>query len=269
MTGHDFYCNLLDFKNILAMATNIILKKEQLVKTSNGGSIHECKILGYPKEPTPLKPYSSVFYWSHMTSDFGSVLTEHPIIGFEILTYVIKGTYDSYDKIHDKWTKLNQGDMQIIQAGKGIRYSGKLFPLSEILLIWLDPDFNVYRKIDPVLSEYTSDIITVKALTDNEQETIHPKRTSIKLNSKNVSVQVIEFLAGFHDIPCPRDAVLSGYILDGYVELSNTLLGTYDYFKFEGKSNLPLASLTNSKLFLIVSPLKPEYQTYAEIYNTV
>src|SRR5208283_1069712 len=190
------------------MATHIILKKEQLVKTSKESSIHESKIIGFPKELSPLKPYSSIFYWSHMVSDFGSVLTEHPIIGFEILTYVVKGNYDSFDKINNTRTTLKQGDMQIIQAGKGIRYSGKLYPLSEILQIWLDPDFNVYRKINPVESRYSSDIITVNAMIENDKDAFDSSKTSVHLNSKNVSVQIIEFLAGYHNIPCPKDSVL-------------------------------------------------------------
>ena len=247
------------------MPTQTILKKDQLVKTSNSGSAHESKIMGFPRENSPLKPYSSVFYWSHMTSDFGSLLTEHPVIGFEILTYVIKGTYISYDKKNDKWTKLKQGDIQIIQAGKGIRYSGKLFPMSEILQIWLDPDFNIYKKYNPVLNKYSSDSFTVSPINENNREDFNINKSLIKLNSKDVSVQVIELLAGYHDIPCPADSVLSCYILDGFAELNSTLLGTGDYFKFEGKSILKLASLTNNKLFLLTSPLKPEYQTYAEL----
>lgn len=251
------------------MATRIILKKEQLAKASKGGSIKESKIIGFPKEFSPIKPYSSLFYWSHMVSDFGSVVAEHPIIGFEILTYIVKGTYDSYDKINDKSIKLKQGDLQIIQAGKGIRFSGKLYPRSEILQIWLDPDFSVSRKANPSLNRYSSEIITLKALIEKDNYSYDSKRTTIKLDSKNVSVQVIELLAGYHDIPCRRDSVLSGYILDGYAEINNILLGINDYFKFEGKNNMKLASLTNSKIFLIESPLKPEYQTYAELYCDV
>ena len=247
------------------MATQIILKKEQLVKTSNNSSFNERKIMGFPMEDSPSKPYSSIFYWSNISSDFGSVINEHPIIGFEILTYVINGIYNSFDKKNDQWTKLKQGDIQIIQAGNGIRYSGKLLPMTEILQIWLDPDFNFYKKTNPALSKYSSDKIKNYPEYEHNRETFNFNQSTIKLNSKNVSVQVLDLLAGFHNLPCQKDSVLSGYMLEGYAEINDTLIGTGDYFKFEGSKYLKLASLTNSKIFLLVSPLKPEYQTYAEM----
>lgn len=244
------------------MATQIVLKKEQLVKTSNGGSIREHKILGYPKEIAPLEPYSSVFYWTNIASDYGSILPEHPVLGFEILTYVIKGKYDSFSKISKKWTSLKEGDLQIIQAGKGIRCSGKLYPNSEILHIWLDPDFYANRKIDPILNQYSSGNKAGNPAIETNMEIFSSNNIPIKLQSKNASVQVIEFQAGFHEVPCPKDSVISGYVLDGFAEISNTLLGISDFFKFDGKKIMKLASLTNSKIFLLTSPYKPEYQTY-------
>ncbi len=249
------------------MATQIILKKEQLVKPSYSGSINESKIIGFPKEESPVKPYSSIFYWSQLTSDFGSVIAEHPIIGFEILTYVIQGTYNSFDKISDEWTKLKQGDIQIIQAGKGIRYSGKLLPMTQILQIWLDPDFNIQKKTNPALSKYSSDAITYNPTIENNRQEFKFRKSLIRLTSKNVSVQVLELLAGYHNIPCPKDSVLSGYMLDGFAELNETLIGAGDYFKFDGKNFMKLASLTNTKIFLLSSPLKPEYVTYSELVS--
>ena len=247
------------------MGTTIVLKKEHLVKKTYNGAIKESKVLGFPQENSPVKPYSNIFYWSNMASDFGSVITEHPIIGFEILTYVLKGAYETFDKESGQWFRMNQGDMQLIQAGKGIRYSGKLHPLSEIIQVWIDPDLNLSRRTDPVLIRYAAENVPVNNFRESSSHIYKGAENSIRLNSKDVAFHVMELGAGFHTIPTSKDAVLSGYVVEGYIEIDDTLMGVGDFFKVENKKELHLASLINSKIFTLTSPYKPEYQTYAEM----
>lgn len=247
------------------MGTTIVLKKEHLVKKTYNGAIKESKILGFPQENGPVRSYSNIFYWSHLTSDFGSVITEHPIIGFEILTYVLKGAYEAYEKENDRWTTLQEGDLQIIQAGKGIRHSGKLHPMSEVLQIWIDPDLNLSRRTDPVLIKYEAENVPVNNIKSSSYHIIKNVQEPIKLSSKDVTFQVLELGAGFHTLQSSRDTVLSGYVVNGYIEIDDTLMGIGDFLKVENKKDLHVASLVNSKILLLSSPLKPEYQTYAEM----
>lgn len=247
------------------MGTTIVLKKEHLVKKTYNGAIKESKVLGFPQENSPVKPYSNIFYWTNLASDFGSVITEHPIIGFEILTYVLKGTYETFDKDKGQLVKMIEGDMQLIQAGKGIRYSGKLHPKSEIIQVWIDPDLNQSRRTDPVLVNYAADILQTNNFIESNSKIFSINNEPIKLNSKNVEFQVLKLGAGFHTIPSSKDNVLSGYVVEGFIEIDDTLMGVGDFFKVENKKELHLASLINSKIFTLVSPLKPEYQTYAEL----
>jgi hypothetical protein len=71
-----------------------------------------------------------------------------------------------------------------------------------------------------------------------------------------------EMEAGFHKITCPDDSVISGYIIDGFIELDKQTLGKHDFFKIEEEKEIDIASLTNCKIFVVISPFKPEYQTY-------
>jgi quercetin 2,3-dioxygenase len=245
------------------MPTKIILAREQLLKENYNGAIRERIILGFPHEKAPIQPYSSIFYWSYLASDYGCMVTEHPHIGFEILTFVLKGGFDTYDKERDQWLRLGEGDIGIIQAGKGIRHSEKIYPRSEILQIWFDPDFNQFRKIDPVLNQYASNTFPVNNINGCNTRLFKGKNAPVRLNSKDVSIKMHEMEAGFHKMSCPEDTVLSGYIIDGFVELNNQTLGKHDFFKIEEQKDIEITSLTESKIFMIISPLKPEYQMYS------
>jgi redox-sensitive bicupin YhaK (pirin superfamily) len=193
------------------------------------------------------------------------MVTEHPHIGFEILTFVLKGGFDTYDKERDQWLRLGEGDIGIMQAGKGIRHSEKIYPRSEILQIWFDPDFNHFRKIDPVLNQYTSNTFPVKSANGRNTRHFNGKNAPIRLNSKDVSIQMLEMEAGYHKLSCPDDAVLSGYLIEGFIELDKQTLGKHDFFKIEEQKEIEITSLTESKIFMIISPCKPEYQTYSAL----
>ena len=247
------------------MGTKIVFFKDQLTKETYNGGILERKVLGFPHEKSPVKPYSNIFYWSNLISDYGCIISEHPHIGFEIMTYVLKGGYETYDKAQNEWISLHEGDVSIVQAGKGIRHMEKILPRSEVLQIWLDPDFDQYRKNDPELSYGSAGTFPIHMFENRHVRKLGGAETPLSLNSKDVKIELHEFQAGFHIIPCPEDTVISGYVLDGYIEVNEAMLGKNDFFKTDGLKELNIASLVNSKVFMIVTPYQPEYQTYATL----
>jgi quercetin 2,3-dioxygenase len=234
-----------------------------LTKETYNGGILERKVLGFPHEKSPVKPYSNIFYWSNLISDYGCVISEHPHIGFEIMTYVLKGGYETYHKAQNEWITLQEGDMAIVQAGKGVRHAEKILPRSEVLQIWLDPDFDQYRKNDPELTYMSAEAFPVQMLENRNVRKLGGQGAPLGLNSKDVAIELHEFQAGFHSITCPEDTVVSGYVLDGYIEVNEAMLGKNDFFKVDGHKEVKIASLVNSKVFISVTPYQPEYQTYA------
>ena len=245
------------------MATKIVFSKDQLTKDAYNGAIRERKVLGYPQENGPICPYSNVFYWSHVTSDYGYIIPEHSHIGFEILTYVLKGTFETFHKEQNRSMLLKEGDIGLIKAGKGLRHSEKLFPRSEILQIWFDPDFDHYRRNEAELSYCTSTGFPVNNLEGKIVRLLGGKNAPIKLNSKDVSLEVNELNAGFHTLNCPPDTVISGYVLEGFIEINKVILGKDDFFKVEEQKEVQIISMVNSRIFLASSPYQLEYQTYA------
>jgi quercetin 2,3-dioxygenase len=248
------------------MAVNIVWRKDQLVQVTNNGSIRERKILGYPMEDSPLKAYSSLFYWSHLVSEYGCTINDKPIIGFEIFTYVIRGVYESYHKANDTWNILNQGDIEIIQAGKGTKYTEKLHPNSEVLKIWFDPGFNLHRRMNPQQTSYENSKLPHSTLKNRTTTFINGANTTEKLFTKNVSIFIEQLQPGRHIIKNELDFTLSAYIIEGYIDIHNVTLCNNDFFSLENTQELPIQALSDCKLMIISSPLKPEYQMYREMY---
>jgi quercetin 2,3-dioxygenase len=246
------------------MGIKIVNRLDQLIKDAYQNKIRERKVLGFPQEKSPLKAYSSIFYWSHIVSDYGSIIPERPLLGFEILTYVLKGAYESVNKDANQYHILYEGDMEIIRAGKGIRVMEKLHPGSEILQIWLDPNFNQIKNVSARLSHYTAASFPVTTGNQMEIFEFKGKNAPVELFSKDIGMNLTKFQAGKHTIPLPEDMVLSAYLIDGYLEINDTMLSQYDFFKVEELSQIEITTLSDCKLFMLTSPLKPVYQTYAE-----
>lgn len=249
------------------MVAKVVLHKDQLFKESFGGAIQEKKVLGFPQERSPLKPYSNIFYWSILSSDYGCSIPEHPHLGFEILTYVLKGSYETFQEEKHEWVRLQEGDLCIVQAGKGVRHAEKILPRSEILQIWLDPHFDEFKKKTPGIKNLNINSLPVNKRDGRLTWKLAGKDSAIGLNTEGVFIEVHELEAGYHMLTCPENTVMSGCILDGYIEVDEKTLGKNDFFKVEARKQIKVASLVNSKVFVMVSPLELEYQPFGSLRN--
>jgi redox-sensitive bicupin YhaK (pirin superfamily) len=247
------------------MAITIILSKDQFTTETCNGSVREHKILGFPKEKSPLQPYSSVLYWSYITSDVGCIVPERLHAGFEIVSYVIKGGLDLYNKEKDQWIKLSKGDTGTIEGKKGIGYSEKIYPQTEILQVWLDPNINKLLESDSVITPYNPKLYFPNNANERNISYLSGKDTPVNLSSKDVSIQMQELEPAFHKIHCPADTVLSGFVLEGFIEIDDRTLGKADFFKIEEQKEIIIASLTQSKIFMVVSPFIPKYQPIMQV----
>lgn len=247
------------------MGLNVAHREDHLIKNLYQNKVRERKILGFPQEKSPVKAYSNVFYWSHMVSDFGAIVPERPLIGFEILTYVLTGAYESINREGDQWHILYEGDMEIIRAGKGIRVTEKFYPNTEVLQIWLDPNFNQSKKVPSGLHQYSAKSFPVKTDADKRSTILKGKDAPIDLFAKDTSMHLTTYKAGPHSIAVPENTVLSVYILDGYLDIEGNSLSKYDFFTVEEQHESIINALSDCKLFILASPLVPEYERYAEM----
>ena len=139
------------------MSIRIIKKNQQASGQFNGGEILENKPIGFPREGGHLKPYSNLFYWAHAWSDNGSTIGLHPHQGFEIMSFVMKGSIEHFDTKLNKWKSLEEGAAQIIRAGNGISHSEKINAGGHMFQIWFDPDLNKTLKQEASYDDYSID----------------------------------------------------------------------------------------------------------------
>jgi redox-sensitive bicupin YhaK (pirin superfamily) len=249
------------------MSINIVWRKDQLVKETNNGAIRERKIIGFPLEKTPINAFSNLFYWSHSVSEFGCLLNEKPIIGFETFTYVIRGNYEVYNNDLERWITLTEGEVMIIKAGKGTRIQEKLLPKSETVKIWFDPGFEHFRRMNPSQTPYIGKIFPVITSETRNTEIINSIHTPGQLHSKDVSIKIENLKPGKHILRNSTDYVLSIYILEGYLDIIDQTLSIYDFFSIQDYNDTPITAISDCKLLVVSSPLKPEFQTYAEMHS--
>jgi quercetin 2,3-dioxygenase len=248
------------------MSVTIIPKQEQTTKLHNEGAIEEQKMLGFPQDNCALKPYSNIFYWSHVKTDYGSIVKEYPHIGFEIIIYVLKGKVEILDNVNGKRSKLKEGDMQVIKSGKGMKHFEKLNSNSEVIQIWLDPDFERQKKSEPSLAKSASSAFPVNVSPGKSIRTFSGETGPIVLDSQDVSIQLLELSPMDHQLNLNQSMVMSGYILGGEIEVENKTIKKGDFFIIQDTSEITVKAVTNTTIFTVVSPDKPDYPTYAEMY---
>ena len=81
------------------------------------GAFLENKPIPFP-DRGETTAYSNLFYWAHLEAFETAEFPLHPHEGFEIITFVFKGSLEHYDTATKVWTVLDAGGVQVIQAGK-------------------------------------------------------------------------------------------------------------------------------------------------------
>ena len=251
------------------MAITIIPVSEQAKGQFNGGEILENKPIGFPQDGGKGKPYSTLFYWAHAWSDMGSTIGEHPHRGFEIITYVIKGTIEHYDSQQMGWNTLETGAAQVIRAGNGISHAEKLHAGAEIFQIWLDP--NIANSITQPASyeDLPPDRFTTIKQDSWDEKPIAGYQGPMELGTEGVVIKELTFSRGKHRILLVKDSIYSVFQLEGDSKLLRGAdpvhLTTGDFAIIENENTIEIEIKLKGKYFVIQSPQKPKYTTYAEM----
>ena len=93
------------------MKINFYPPSKQANGNFNFGEIVEKKPIGFPQDGGQLKPFSNLFYWAHAwTTGKRSTIGLHPHQGFEICTFVLRGSINHFDTKLNKWVRLDEGE---------------------------------------------------------------------------------------------------------------------------------------------------------------
>ena len=239
-------------------------KTEQASGNFNYGEILEKKPIGFPQDNGQLRPYSNLFYWAHAwTPGQRSTIGLHPHKGFEICTFVLKGSINHFDTQLNKWINLEDGDVQIIRSGNGISHSEEILEDSEIFQIWFDPDLSKSLKKPASYNDYKNNEFNLTESDNFSIKHIHNKNSKMWMDSEDIVINEY-FLKGstIYKLHIESDKIHSFFLVSGNITIDDKFFLKGDFFTISNLDYIEIDIIESSKLFEISSPIKPSYSTY-------
>ena len=243
-------------------------KDEQVSGNFNNGEILEKKPIGFAQDGGKLKPYSNLFYWADAwTPNSKSTIGLHPHQGFEICSFVIKGSIRHYDTKQNKWIKLNAGDAQIIRSGNGISHAEEILDNSEMFQIWFDPDISKTISKPATYNDYKSTSFPIIKNKKNTVVTIKGENSPFIMDTEGIEIYETSFKDGSHQSDLFTSKVYSFFIKKGIMIHDGNEFKQGTFIKIEKESKFDFKSKSGLELFEIRSPERPSYLTYFERFN--
>ena len=250
------------------MSVTIYNKDEQVSGNFNNGEILEKKPIGFSHDGGKLKPYSNLFYWADAwTPNSKSTIGLHPHQGFEICSFVIKGSIRHYDTKQNKWIELNTGDAQIIRSGNGISHAEEILDNSEIFQIWFDPDISKTISKPATYNDYKSTSFPIIKNKESTVVTIKGKNSPFIMDTEGIEIYETSFKDGSHQSDLFTSKVYSFFIKKGMMIHDGDEYEQGTFIKIEKESKFDFKSKSGLEVFEIRSPERPSYLTYSERFN--
>ena len=248
------------------MSKLIYLKKEQQqVVALFGGAFVENKPIPFP-ERGKTQAYSNLFYWAHLEAYETSEFPLHPHEGFEIMTFVLKGSVEHFDTASKVYTPLSAGGVQVIQAGSGVSHSERIVKGCELFQIWFDPDFSKSMNLDATYRDYQADEFKSENRDGVEILSYGQKRGPIDFQTQGIEIEKLSFTSGEYTLALDRESLYSYYLLDGEMKMNGEGVMRDDFILFGEVDSLKIGVEKSAELFVIKSPEKVSYRRFMERY---
>ena len=245
---------------------DVLRKDSQVDGSFNNGEILEKKPIGFPQDGGISKPYSNIFYWAHAwTPNQKSTIGLHPHKGFEICSFILSGSINHYDTKQEKWISLKKNDVQIIRSRGGISHAEELLETSEIFQIWFDPDISKSIRKEASYDDYSDNDFISEESDGIIKKIIVGKGSKMKMDTKDI--EIYEFIVTQNKtlkFPFKKGYIYSCFIIKGKLKFNDDYLTKGDFFKFISTDKFYITAISDLKLFVIKSPVKPKYKTYFE-----
>lgn len=247
------------------MSIQIIPKAKQGSGAFNGGEIIENKPIGFPQDNSSVKPYSNLFYWAHARAVTDSTIGLHPHQGFEICSFVLNGEIRHYDTKLKEWRPLSAGDVQIIRAGNGISHSEWMGKDGEMFQIWFDPNLNKTMSQPASYDDYRASDFPEETVGSTRIKTLVGSGSPFRMDTPGIEIFSLNMGVGTYKLPLPTGKIGSAYLLEGEADFDGKTVNTNDFVLVEDQENLEIKSASNARIFVILSPAKLDYKTYAQM----
>lgn len=248
------------------MSKVVHLQKEQqqLMPLFNGAFV-ENKPIPFP-DRTGTKAYSNLFYWAHLEASDTAEFPLHPHEGFEIMTFVFKGSLEHYDTATKVWTPLDTGGMQVIQAGSGVYHSERIVKGTELFQIWFDPDFSKSLKKEAAYQDYEASVFTRIKKDGMERLSYLKENGPVYFETFGIVIEKLSFGAGSYDEPSDKEYTYSYYLLKGEAKINGELVTKDGFLVLDETERISFNVENEAEIFMVKSPSKVEYKRFIERY---
>jgi redox-sensitive bicupin YhaK (pirin superfamily) len=229
----------------------------------NNGEILELRPVIYGHQGGGFPSYSNLFYWAYAWSSKGSTIGLHPHKGFEILSYVVRGTIEHYDTLLKKWIPLTEGSVQIIRSGSGISHSEKINPESSLFQIWFDPDLRKAMGKKATYGDFPPESFPLKETNGVSRLVLIGEGSPLTLDSP-VRMERVDYQSSSWEQEIPEGEVLSWFQIEGDIQMDEQSIPAGDFARIHGQNKIQINPRSNGAAFLIFTPVNPGYQTYAD-----
>lgn len=161
------------------MSIRIFSTDQQASGGFDEGKLVEQKPIGFPGEGSAVDRVGTLFYWAWFQAKEDAYLPPHPHRGFEIISYLLKGTVHHQDTLGNE-RSLHTGGLQVMQTGSGVQHSEKYEQGTSGFQIWFEPFMGESNYATPRYADFedhelpvvTTDGITVKTIL-GENSPVH------------------------------------------------------------------------------------------------
>jgi len=240
-------------------------KDEQQIEPLFDGAFTENKPIGFPNK-NGTNAYSNIFYWAHLVAHETAEFPLHPHEGFEIMTFVFKGTVEHYDTASKVYTPLKVGDVQAIQAGSGVSHSERITKGTELFQIWFDPDFSKTMSQDATYKDYTAESFKVTSDRAKERLVYVGENGVVDSITEGLEIEKVTFQNGAFDEILDPAFTYSYYLLDGEIQVNEDRVVKDDFYVLQDAPSVRLEVKKTAELFVIKTLTKVPYSCFIERY---
>ncbi len=240
-------------------------KDEQQIELLFGGAFTENKPIPFPSR-SATSAYSNLFYWAHLVAHETAEFPLHPHEGFEIMTFVFKGSLEHYDTASKVYTPLNAGGVQATQTGSGVSHSERIVKGTEMFQIWFDPDFSKTMSQNATYEDYALESFHSEHDGDKEMLTYVGENGVVNSVTEGLEIKKMTFKSGTFSEDLDPEFTYSYYLLNGEIILDGDTLIKDDFYVLQDATTVSFNVEKDAELFVIKTPTDVKYRRFIERY---
>lgn len=253
------------------MSIRILPINQQASGQFDEGKLVEQKPIGFPGEGSAVDRVGTLFYWAWFKAKETAYLPLHPHRGFEIISYLLKGTIHHQDTLGNEGS-INTGELQVMQTGSGVQHSERYEAGTSGFQIWFEPFMGEANYATPTYADYRNNEFPVVTTDGITVKTILGENSPVHLVADSKMWDVTLSVGKQFECDIPNGYSMAGLVVEGQStwqfenETASIESGMFVVCGATSMGSLKIeATNENTHLILIQVPSTLPYPSYKEV----